>query len=629
MCGIAGGLWKNPPLDAELRLSRALSRLRHRGPNDQGMEIIRHAAYSAGLGQTRLSVIDLGAGGHQPMQTADGRFTIVFNGEIYNYKELRDELSAVGYVFSSASDTEVLLAVWAEWGRSCLVRLEGMFAFVIYDREKHTVTVVRDAFGIKPLFYAQTENGVLFASEQNALQVLDCRPPKPDLQRAYDYLVHGDYDSQERTFIEGVRHLLPGTLLEVDLFSPIVARPSVWWRASIKERSQWAFDEAVEAVREQFLHNIRLHLRSDVPWGVALSGGVDSSAIACAVRHLEPDIPIHTFSYVARGSEVSEEGWVDMINQHIGAVAHKMVASPDELVRDLESLIVVQGEPFGSTSIYAQYRVFQLAKENGVTVTLDGQGADELLAGYWGYPGERMLSLLEEGRILDAHRFARNWGCSPQRSYRKAWMYLARSVLPDELYERSRRWLGRHFRPDWMNVPMLAETGVVFREPRASLSRSAQGRRVMEQLARSLQIRGLPALLRHGDRNSMAFSLESRVPFLTIGMAELLLSMPEEYLISNEGETKHVFRAAMRGIVPDPILDRKDKIGFATPEKQWIFASAPKVREWLQETGEIAFLKRDELLRRFDAICEGRLPFTWQVWRWINYAMWHARQNIS
>lgn len=629
MCGIAGGLWRSPPADAEQRIELALHRMSHRGPNDRGVEFVRQTECTVALGQTRLSIIDLGSGGHQPMRTPDGRYTLIFNGEIYNYRELRSELSDKGYDFTSASDTEVLLAAWIEWGKSCLGRLEGMFAFVVHDREAQLVTAVRDAFGIKPLFYAPAANGVFFASELAALHALRGRPIRPDLQRAYDYLVHGDYDSGERTFVEGVRHLLPGMLVEVELPTLRLHEPTVWWRAPLVERPAWTFDEAVEAVRERFLHNVRLHLRSDVPWGVALSGGVDSSAIACAVRHLEADVPIHTFSYVARGSEVSEEGWIDLVNREIGAVAHKMVATPGDLVRDLESVIAAQGEPFGSTSIYAQYRVFQLAKESGVTVTLDGQGADELLAGYWGYPGERMLSLWEEGRILDMHRFARAWGRSPQRSYRKAWMYLARTVLPDGTYERARGWSGRRFKPDWLDIPMLADAGVEFREPRARVEFAARGRRVIEQLARSLQVRGLPSLLRHGDRNSMRFSLESRVPFLTPGMAELLLSMPEEYLISPEGETKHVFRAAMRGIVPDAILDRKDKIGFVTPEQQWLLAIAPTVREWLKEAGDIAFLRGAKLLRRFDAICEGRVPFTWQVWRWINYAKWHASQEIS
>ena len=559
------------------------------------------------------------------MRTDDGHLTIVFNGEIYNYKELREELRAAGRTFHSNSDTEVLLEAWAEWGRACLQRLEGMFAFAVYDRSRERLTCVRDAFGIKPLFYTQTEQGVFFASEQHALQALRAQSPRPDLQRGYDYLVHASYDSHERTFVEGVRHLLPGTLLEIDLVSPAATRATIWWQAPTRQTTRLSFRGAVEAVREQFLHNIKLHLRSDVPLGAALSGGIDSSAVVCAIRHVEPDMPIHTFSYIAKGSDVSEENWVDLVNHTADAIPHKVTAVAGELARDLDTIISAQGEPFGSTSIYAQYRVFQLARDHGITVTLDGQGADELLAGYVGYPGQRMQSLWENGEYLEMARFARDWSNWPGRSYLLAWLHFGRLLLPDDLYRHARKTFGRDFRPDWLKVDMLKDAGVVLQEPRPGLRPNNRGRRVVEQLAYSLQTQGLPHLLRHGDRNSMAFSIESRVPFLTIPMANLLLSLPENYLISDSGETKHVFRAAMRGIVPDAILDRRDKIGFATPERAWFLSIAPQVRTWLQDAAMIPFLDEKALLREFDQIIARKAPFTWQVWRWVNYVRWHTR----
>ena len=603
--------------------------MRHRGPDDSGHEVTPSAAGVVAIGQNRLSIIDLSSRGHQPMLSEDGAFAIVFNGEIYNYRELREELRAGGCVFRSQSDTEVLLAAWAHWGRACLPRLEGMFAFVVHDRRRERLTCVRDAFGIKPFFYEQDEGGLVFASELPALLALRGKPSRPDLQRAYDYLVHGMYDSHERSFIEGVRHLLPGTLLDIDLHARQPARPETWWVAPTRQNDSLSFSSAVEAVRERFMHNIRMHLRSDVPLGAALSGGIDSSAVVCAIRHVEPDIPIHTFSYIAEGSDVSEEKWVDLVNDVTGATPHKVKATADELARDLDRIVSVQGEPFGSTSIYAQYRVFELARENGITVTLDGQGADEMLAGYHGYPGQRLLSLFENGRYGAMHGFARRWGQWPDRSYRRAWMYLGRSIFPDELYARARKVLGRNFRPAWLKVDLLREAGVTFREARPALSAANRGRRVVEELAYSLQVRGLPHLLRHGDRNAMAFSIESRVPFLTIPMAELLLSLPEDYLISDAGETKHVFRAAMRGIVPDAILDRRDKIGFATPERDWFLEMAPMMREWLRDAGDVPFLDRDALLSAFDAVVAGRAAFSWQVWRWVNYVRWYRLQGFQ
>jgi asparagine synthase (glutamine-hydrolysing) len=629
MCGIAGGFWYRDREDIDVRLRSALDCLRHRGPNDSGYEVVRSAARTIAIGQTRLSIIDLSSGGHQPMLSADGHLAMVFNGEIYNYKELRDELRALGRTFRSESDTEVLLEAYAQWGTACLPRLVGMFAFAVHDRSRSRLFCARDAFGIKPFFYEWNEERFLFASEQRALRPLRGAAFEPDLQRSYDYLVHGDYDSQECSFLKGVRHLPPGTFLNLDLTSTERAGPVNWWRVPTARTFEYSFASAVEAVREQFLQNVKLHLRSDVPLGMALSGGIDSSAVVCAVRHMARDLPIHTFSYIADDQHISEEKWVDLVNEKVGAVSHKVRVTTEDLGRDLDQMVSIQGEPFGSTSVYAQYRVFQVAKENGVTVTLDGQGADELLAGYDGYPGQRMLSLMEGHHYLAMHRFARSWGAWPGRSYRRAYMYLGRAAFPDTVYRHARKALGRDFQPAWLKNDLLREAGVTFREARTPLSEACRRRRVVEQLAYSLQVRGLPHLLRHGDRNSMAFSIESRVPFLTTDMAELLLSLPEHYLISNSGETKRVFRAAMRGIVPDVILDRRDKIGLATPERKWFLRVAPKIREWLGEGLAIPFIDRKSLVAAFDAAVGSTAPFNWQAWRWANYVRWYETQGFN
>jgi len=623
MCGIAGGFWKADAPSVESRLKAALYLMRHRGPDDNGYETTRSAVGTVAVGQNRLSIIDLTERGHQPMISEDGSLVIVYNGEVYNYRELREELRLLGHRFRSDSDTEVLLAAWAQWGKSCLPRLEGMFAFVVHDRRAETLTCVRDAFGIKPFFYARDNATFVFASELPALIELRGTAALPDLQRAYDYLVNGEYDGQEQSFVAGVRHLLPGRLLEIDLRANKVSEPEQWWSAPVAKAVDLSFKDAVEAVRERFLHNISLHLRSDVPLGAALSGGIDSSAVVCAIRHVEPKASIHTFSYIAEGDRLSEEKWVDLINEVTGAVPHKVRANAQDLARDLDAVVSAQGEPFGSTSIYAQYRVFQLAKENGITVTLDGQGADELLAGYIGYPGQRLLSLLEGGHYASMHRFAKGWASWPDRSYKQAWMYLGRAIFPDAVYSKARKALGRDAQPDWLKVDILRDAGVVLRENRMTLAPANKGRRVIEQLAYALQQRGLPHLLRHGDRNAMAVSIESRVPFLTIPMAELLLSLPENYLISDSGETKHVFRAAMRGIVPDAILDRRDKIGFATPEKDWFISIAPMIRTWLKGAENVPFIDSSAMLAAFDRVIAGTAPFSWQVWRWVNYVRWY------
>ena len=622
MCGITGGWWPSSSATLNDRLPQALAAMQRRGPDDRGYEIYEVVRGVAALGHTRLSIIDLSAAGHQPMHSQDSIVSIVFNGEIYNYRELRAELEPLGHRFVSGSDTEVLLAAWRQWGQDCLRRLVGMFAFVVLDRARNTLTCVRDAFGVKPFFYTQEQGSFLFASEISAIKALKQNKVELDWQRAYDYLVHGDYDSGERSFLDGVVHLLPGHLIELDLASGQLQEPLRWWTPQIEERTDLSFAQATECVREQFLNSIRLHLRSDVPLGAALSGGIDSSAVVCAMRHVAPDLPINTFSYIARGSAMSEEVWVDRVNQHVGALPHKVVVSGEELARDLEDMIVAQGEPFGSTSIYAQYRVFQLAKEHGVTVTLDGQGADEMFAGYNGYPGQRIRSLLEKRQFSEARHFLNQWAQWPGRSRLAGAKRAVAELSQGALYDVLRRLNGMDNLPAWIKPGPLMERGIIRHYPRQRSAADSLGRRVVAELALSLTQRGLPSLLRHGDRNSMRFSVESRVPFLTLDMVELALSLPESYLISPQGETKHIFRAAMRGIVPDDILARRDKIGFATPEQEWLMGMADVARTWLAEDLELPFFDQAAVLAQFDRVVAGRQPFSWQVWRWINFCRW-------
>jgi asparagine synthase (glutamine-hydrolysing) len=361
-----------------------------------------------------------------------------------------------------------------------------------------------------------------------------------------------------------------------------------------------------------------------VPLGAALSGGIDSSAVVCAMRYVEPNLPIHTFSYIASGTDINEEQWVDRVNAHIGAIAHKVSLGPEDLAHDLDDMIRVQGEPFGSTSIYAQYRVFKLAKESGVTVTLDGQGADEMLAGYSGYAGQRLRSLIEVGDWSGAWEFFNHWSQWPGRSRTGAFKRLLAEYSDGHFYSFFRSLNGDSLTPSWIHRDSLRQHGVICAYPEKLPSHlNGKRRRVVERLAHSLSKEGIISLLRHGDRNSMRFSVESRVPFLTLDMVNLLFSMPENYLISDQGETKHVFRAAMRGIVPDDVLDRKDKIGFATPEKDWLLSMAPTVRSWLQEDINLPFLNQSKMLEEFDQIVAGQKPFTWQVWRWVNFCRWY------
>lgn len=614
-----------------------LTALRHRGPDDEGVELLEVPGATLAFGHTRLSIIDLSASGHQPMRSIDGRHVIVFNGEIYNYRELRDELKALGHSFRTGSDTEVLLACWSQWGADCLPRLIGMFAFAILDRTAQTLTLVRDAFGIKPLFFRIDGEGLAFASELPALLKLLRAPPGEDVQTAYDYLVDGDYDDQPDTFFQCVRRLQPAHLLTVDLSAYpghatnssawSGAKPVRWWWPSIAERTDLTFEQAAEQLRDMFLASVRLHLRSDVPVGAALSGGIDSSAVVCAMRHLEPDMPIHTFSFIAADPVLNEEKWIDRVNQFVGATPHKTRLDPERFAASLGALVEAQGEPFGTTSIYAQYEVFRDAAANGIKVILNGQGADETLGGYEAYPAPVLRSMYEAGNWAAVPTFMRGWRQRFGRTRSDPARVLLSSILP----ARIKSMLAPDRGGRAVRDRLLAGTTGGRRNPpqHGGTGPEGRGRRLAQTLRDELVISRIPRLLRYDDRNAMHWSIESRVPFLTIPLAEFLLSLPEHYLISRTSETKSLFRKAMRGIVPDEILDRTDKIGFDVPERKLVGDAWPAIRRTVAHTSAGGVLNRGAALAWLDEVFRGGHAYRPAAWRTLSLMLWEDRFSSS
>lgn len=623
MCGIVGGFWQHREIIKEEDIKTALVSLGHRGPDDSGYSLYRGKPITGFLGHTRLSIIDLSKNGHQPFCAEDGRYHLVFNGEIYNYIELREELKQKGCVFSTKTDTEVLLAAWIVWGEQALKKIVGMFAFVVYDKLAQTLTCIRDAFGIKPLFYQSVNNSFIFASEIKALTPLSKEQKKPNWTRIYQYLMYCRYDNREDTFYDNVYQLLPASGLIYSLREQKIIKKFTWWEPSIAENRSISYDAAIEQIRETFLDNVKLHMRSDVPLGAALSGGIDSSAVVGAMRYHAPDRPIHTFSFIAKNHAISEEKWIDCVNKETGAKPHKIVLSGEALANDIDSLVETQGEPFTSTSIYAQYAVFKYAREAGMKVILDGQGADEVLAGYRGYPGYRLMSLIETGKILKSLKFASKWSKWPNRQYYQAWVHFLSVLMPMKLYTELFSFYNDARKVSWLNDKFVKEQNLSKSVNVDRVLYSNRGRRVIRELASSIQHFGLPALLRHADRNAMHFSIENRVPFLTTEFVELAYSLPERYLLSEQGETKHIFRQAMKGIVPDEILKRKDKIGFESPEKAWLFQISDQIREWLKASSEIPMLEGQNVLKMYDKVVSGQTRYTAQIWRLINFVRWY------
>lgn len=621
MCGFTGYFDISASVSS-LQLRHALDAIAHRGPDDEGINRYEVVGGELCLAHRRLSIIDLSANGHQPFVDATGRFSMLYNGEVYNYRELRSELEPLGHSFRTDTDTEVVLEAWKAWGNDAWKKCIGMFSIVIYDAQNETLMFVRDAFGIKPLYYSITEDAIFFASEIPAIQALYPQQLSLNEHRAFSFLVWSHYDFGDQTFYKEINQLLPAHGVTYDLKKRQLAKPERWWWPSIAENKNITFEEAAAQLRSMFLNSVRLHLRSDVPLGVALSGGVDSSAVTCAIRHAEPEMPLKTFSFIAKGSPVSEEHWVDEVNAKTGASPAKVYVKPDEILTDLEDLVRTLGEPFGSTSIYAQYRVFKLVKEQGVTVTLDGQGADELLAGYWGYPHDRLRSLLADGKWLTALSFLYHWGNWPGRSRKQALGILFQELLPESWKFRLKA-RKNTLVPAWLKAERLPLTPEKLARPLYTEQAELKNRQLAHALRIDLINGGLQSLLRHGDRNAMRWSVESRVPFLTIPLVEFVLSLPEAYLISPKGETKSIFKAAMRGIVPDAILDRRDKVGFTTPEGDWLRQMDAK--QWIKPEliRSLPFVHADALISHLEEQFSGQTPWQAQSWRILNFLKWY------
>jgi asparagine synthase (glutamine-hydrolysing) len=623
-------------LDADL-VDRMLSLLHHRGPDDRGWLTLDRSGIRTGVDpadlsgdlvllHTRLAILDLSPAGRQPMSTPDGRFHLSFNGEIYNYLELRRTLESRGHEFGSGTDTEVLLKAWAEWGPAALERLVGMFAFALADAERRVLVLARDQFGIKPLYYTQLGGGLAFASEIPPLLELPGASRRANPQRVYHYLRFGRTDHGDETMFAAIRQVPPGHYLELPLDEPGRMATRRYWSLEPQALEGMTLDEAAERVRELFLDNVRLHLRSDVPVGAAFSGGVDSSANVAAMRYLSGrDLELHTFSYVADDPAVSEESWMQLVARETDVIPHTVRASPQELVNDLDRLIEIQAEPFGGTSVYAQYRVFRLARETGIKVMLDGQGADELFAGYRYFLPDRIAGLLAEGRLLTAARLLSALsslpGASPGGMLARAFGH----ALPTSAQAYARKFTRHGLAPEWLDAHWLASRDVVLADP----GRTTRGNLRAYRL--DTVRNGLRELLRYEDRNSMAASIESRVPFLTVALAEFAAALPDDLLIAPDGTGKLVLRQSLRGLVPDPVLDRRDKIGFATPEAGWLRTLTPWIEDVFRSDAASAVgpLRVPAARRLWGEMSAGKRPFDAVAWRWLNLIRWTDRLAVE
>ena len=597
MCGIAGVVETGGrAADADL-LARMSALLAHRGPDGHGTVV----EGPVGLAHRRLAIIDLSEDGRQPMTSGDGAQTIVFNGEVFNYLELRDELRAAGHEFRTGTDTEVVLAAYAAWGRDCLARLNGMFAFAILDRGRREVFLARDRLGVKPLYYAQTGNRFLFASECKALladPAVGRTPCEPALAA---FLAWGVQDHSHLTLFEGVLQLPPGHWMVVGPEG--IEGPVRWWDLLVNPTiaSPPALEtDAPARLLELLTDAVRLRLRADVPVGTCLSGGIDSSTIVALIaRLLETEHPgsvgerQRTFSAVYGDSRFDERRFMEVAAESAGVAGAYVEPSPDRLSADLLDLVWAQDEPFGSLSIYAQYCVMRLAAES-VTVVLDGQGADEQLAGYIAYQGTYLSTLARRGRVGRLVGEA----LGTLRHHRGFFANAARQLV----VRRGRRGLLRIEAP-----PIHRYAGDLD-----------------AVLRRETVATNLPALLHYEDRNSMHFSIEARVPFLDYRVVEYLASLPLDQKLRG-GVTKRVLRRAIRGLVPEAIRCRMDKMGFVTPEEVWMKRElAPIVEEVFASASfrSRPYWEADAVAADFARFRGGKADYSWEVFRIFVTELW-------
>jgi len=637
-------------------LALATGDLRHRGPDDEGYLVgstARGQALSLGgpdtdaslclahlgakapfpadlaLGFRRLAVLDPSAAGHQPMASTDGRLWIVFNGEIYNHPELRRELEKDGYPFCSGTDTETLLAAWQHWGAECLDRLEGMWAFSLWDVERRLLHLCRDRFGIKPLYCRAEPGQWSFASEIPPLLRFGRRPPGINAAALFRFLRFGITDAGSRTLFSGIQRIPPARLWTLDLAAGGAPHDRRYWQLPASTHGHSELGEAALALRGTLLNSVRAHLLSDVPLGVSLSGGLDSSSILCTLRQVLPDqLPIHAFAQTApQFPQIDETRWIEAAAGAARASLQEVTPTAEDLRRDLAELVRLQGEPFGSTSIYAQFRVFRLAREAGITVVLGGQGADELLAGYPAYLGAKLAGLAASLDWLPALRLLRRIGRQPGGDRRGALARAIAQLIPGWLEPLARRVAGEELAPRWLDAGWFRERGVNPSAPALPPERSP----LRARLRQAIEETSLPMLLRFEDRNSMANSIESRVPFLTRPVVELLAGLPDSFLIDDHATAKVVLRRAMEGLVPDPILRRRDKIGFATPERAWLEALSGWVGTTLSGAAaqQVQGLRPAALLEEWKAVEAGRRRFDFRIWRGLNLVCWAQTYDVG
>ena len=566
MCGIAGIFDSRGRASEHEAVVRRMNEIqKHRGPDDEGLFSDAHCV----LGHRRLAIIDLSSDGHQPFTSADGRYHLVYNGEIYNYIELREELKQDGWHFRTRTDTEVLLAAYQHWGPSCLEKFNGMFAFAVYDSREQRLFLARDRFGIKPLYYALADGVFYFASEIKAFKAVSTVGRTLNQQSLFDYLVFNRTDIYDETFFREIKRLPKGNCAFFDGRGLLLTQ---WWNPAVflTKEPEEDWETVVSNVREILVSAVQLRMRSDVPVGSCLSGGLDSSILlGILFSHPPPSSPLvgedlhktlegyPTFTASFPGLAIDETGYVEALSKRFAFKNYRTFPTAQSAYDNLCDFIYCSDEPTHGPSFYAQYEVMRLAKQNGVKVLLDGQGGDENFAGYDYFRAFFLCGLFRQGRIVRFGRELTGTLCAEGRGM--AGRTFIFQTMPRAVKKIVLNRMCPYINEDFFNVHL--DSSRIFNEffDAGSLN---------DSLLRHFQYK-LEHLLRMEDRNSMAFSLEARVPYLDYRLVEYLLGVSDRFKIK-DGCLKFLQRKALGEYTVPEVLNRKDKIGFTTPIHDWM-----------------------------------------------------------
>ena len=604
MCGICGSIHLDSSPSQATQLTSMMKAMKHRGPDDEGI----FTEQNIGLGFVRLSILDLSEAGHQPMQSKDKRYTMIFNGEIFNYIELREELQQKGHNFSTQTDSEVLLAAYQEWGEECLHRLNGMWALAIYDREKQHLFAARDRYGIKPFYYYANSQQFLFASEIPALLKVMPEKVEANEQSIFDYLVFNRTDQTEDTFFRQIKKLQHGCYLSIANGQWNIKQ---WYNLRERVKNTPPF-ESPEAFRQLFSSSVGLRLRSDVPVGVCLSGGLDSSSIVSTLINDYDKNDLNTFSAVYQKGQYGDE--TEFIQLYKPQLENMFFTTPsaETLVDDIHHFVKAHGEPIPSTAPYAQYKVMELAKDH-VVVTLDGQGADEKLGGYHYFFGFFFKDLLRRGRLGKLCYEMLQYGIKHRSTF--GYKTFAYFMLPKawrtKLRIGEKGYLNTAFAKKYQQTDNIA--GNLY----ASNS-------LNDALLDHFEYK-LEHLLKWEDRNSMWFSLEARVPFLDYRLVEKVLATSSDLIIKN-GMTKHLLREGMKGHLPEEIRTRRDKMGFGTPQDEWFRTST-----WQEVVLNVldspsfhsrGFIDPQQAKYLYQQHLNGTINIAKDIWKWVHLEYW-------